>query len=201
MRAEAEKEAALESSARLERRLKRSESMTEMKAQEDVMVAEMRARRVRRLEEEDFELLSDSDGDECNERFAQSQPLSRGTRRRDESKAEFSSTSERSRRLKQLHDDETVDPKHRLLDTLRAASAQSVDPLFVSYSDEELSVLGSALSSVAQKVEEAKRLSIERKEKALADSKLSNVENALCCVWSRCRENDLIVAMSALVSL
>ena len=73
----------------------------------------------------------------------------------------------------------------RFLNALERVSLDDIDNFYSQFNDEELSKCTSALSLVASKVEEAKRLSIQQKEKDLAASKLSSEENSLCCI---CRD-------------
>lgn len=71
------------------------------------------------------------------------------------------------------------------LQAVETVSQHDIESFYGVYSDDELSRMTSALSIVSSKVEEARRLSIQRKEKDLADSKLSSEENSLCCI---CRD-------------
>lgn len=86
--------------------------------------------------------------------------------------------------LRKQDEDEFNSPQH-MLRTLEAAARQNMEDYYMDFSDDELSRCTSALAIVSSKVEEAKRLSLQRKEKDLADSKLSNAENSLCCI---CRD-------------
>lgn len=73
----------------------------------------------------------------------------------------------------------------KLIEILETISVNDVENFYSKFTDDELSKCSSALATVSSKIEEAKRLSIQRKEKELADSKISSAENSLCCI---CRD-------------
>ena len=72
----------------------------------------------------------------------------------------------------------------QLLKPLEWGARQNVEGYFTEFTDEELTKLTSTLNTMTRKVEKAKLLSIERKERELADSKSSS-EQSLCCI---CRD-------------